>query len=194
MNEKIQDVLLDSNAYFRFALSIHPLLKELFGESPQYSLHVLAELDDEYNTSTRLRHKFEWVRNSEYRQDRQAKRYELRGMARSEALNAASFLVSYADSRQLNLSREDLKALAVGFVKQVPVVTDDRAMQEVAKAHSIECWNSVMLLKVMVTAGRIDMDKVTEMLEYLDYENDLPMSKNKLRKIFKEYFETECPI
>lgn len=151
MSEKIQDVLLDSNAYFRLAPSIRPLLNELFGKAPQYSLYVLAELDDEYNASTRLRHKFEWMGNSEHRQDRKAKRYELHGNARAEALNAFGFLVSYADSQRLNLSREDLKALAVGFVKGIPVVTDDGEMRRVAEAHSIECWNSVKLLKVMVT-------------------------------------------
>lgn len=194
MSEKIQDVLLDSNAYFRLAPSIRPLLNELFGNAPQYSLHVLAELDDEYSTSLRLHHKFEWVGHSEYRQDRKAKRFELHGKARTEALNAFGFLVSYADSQRLNLSREDLKALAVGFVKGIPVVTDDGEMRRVAEAHSIECWNSVKLLKVMVTAGRIDMEKVTEILEYLDYENDLPMSKDKLRRVFQEYFGEDCPI
>jgi hypothetical protein len=194
VSEKIQDVLLDSNAYFRLAPSIRPLLKEVFGQAPQYSLHVLDELDDEYNTSTRLRHKFEWVRSAEYREDRQCKRYELRGQARTDALNAFSFLVSYADQQRLNLSREDLKALAAGYVKGIPVVTDDRDMRAVAEAHSIECWNLIQLLKVMATGGRIDMEKVTEILEYLDYENDLPMSKDKLRREFKEYFGEHCPI
>lgn len=50
------------------------------------------------------------------------------------------------------------------------------------------------LLKVMVTAGRIDLEKVAEILEYLDYENDLPMPKDKLRKVFNDYFGEDCPI
>jgi hypothetical protein len=94
MNEPPQDVLLDSSAYFRLATSIRPLLQQLFGCSPQYSLHVLAELDDEYATSVRLRHKFEWVTQKEY-------------------------------------------------------------------------W---------------------------DYENDLPMPKDELRRVFKEYFGADCPV
>lgn len=194
MSEKTQDVLLDSNVYFRLAPSIRPLLKEVFGKAPPYSLHVLAELDDEYNTSTRLRHKFEWVRNTEHRQDREGKRYELRGQARTEALNAFSFLVSYADSHRLSLSREDLKALAVGYVKGIPVVTDDGDMRMVAEAHSIECWSLLKLLKVMVTAARIDMEKVAEILEYLDYENDLPMPKERLRREFRNCFGDDCPL
>jgi hypothetical protein len=194
MNEPPEALLLDSNAYFRLAQSVHPLLQPSFGAAPAYSLYVLAELDDEYRTSTRLRHKFEWVAGTEYRADRQLKRYELHGEARSQALAAFSFLVAYADEQNLNLSREDLKTLAVGFVKGIPVVTDDISMAKVAAAHSIECWNTIKLLRVMLTAGRIDRDKLVEILEYWDYEKDLPMPKAKLRKVFVEYFGTDCPI
>jgi hypothetical protein len=194
MSDPCQDVLLDSNAYFRLGNSIRPLLHQSFGTSPKYSLHVLAELDDEYATNIRLRHKFEWVGQVEYRNDRKAKRYELRGNDLTEANNAFTFLLAYADEQKINLSREDLKALAVGFVKGIPVVTDDRGMTQVAEANSIECWNTVKLLRLMVTAGRIDMDKVAEILEYWDYEKDLPMPPNKLRQLFKEYFGEDCPI
>jgi hypothetical protein len=47
MSTPPQVMLLDSNAYFRMARSIHPLLQETFGTSPRYSLLVLADLDDE---------------------------------------------------------------------------------------------------------------------------------------------------
>lgn len=194
MSVKTQDVLLDSNVYFRLAQSIRPLLEEVFGKTPPYSLFVLAELDDEYNKNLRLRSKFEWVAGTEYRQDRQGKRYQLRGEARAEALNAFSFLVEYADSKRLSVSRVDLKALVVGYVKGIPVVTDDGDMRTVAEAHSIECWSLLKLLKVMITAGRIDMEKVTEILELLDYENDLPMPKEKLRREFRDLFGEDCPL
>jgi hypothetical protein len=120
MSNEAQDVLLDSSAYFRLGISIRPLLQGSFGTSPKYSLHVLAELDDEYATSIRLRHKFEWVSHTEYREDRRTKRYELRGNDRTVATDAFSFLLAYADEQRINLSREDLKALAVGFVKASP--------------------------------------------------------------------------
>jgi len=195
MNPRIQPILLDSNAYFRLALSIHPLLQVCFGEDTQFSLFVLPELDDEYRTSVRLRHKFMWVAEQQYVQDRRAKRYELKGEKQTQALTAFSFLDRYATDHGINLSREDLKALAAGFVMDMPVATDDRGMQTVAEAHQIECWNMVKLLKVMVSAGRIDMDKVTEVLEYLEEDNDLPMPKDRLRRVFKEYFPTgTCPL
>jgi hypothetical protein len=194
MSDSSQDVLLDSNAYFRLGNSIRPLLQQAFGSSPQYSLFVLAELDDEYATSPRLRSKFNWVSESEYRTDRKARRYDLRGDDRAKALTAFSFLMAYADEHQINLSREDLKALAAGFIKGIPVVTDDGGMTRVAEANGIECWSTIKLLRVMVISGRIKMEIVNQILEYWDYEKDLPMPAVKLRQLFKEYFNTDCPI
>ena len=194
MSAPSQDVLLDSNAYFRLGNSIRPLLQQSFGSAPQYTLYVLAELDDEYATSARLKSKFNWVSESEYRTDRRARRYELRGNDRASALTAFSFLMAYGDEHQINLSREDLKALAVGFVKDIPVVTDDGGMTRVAEANGIECWSTIKLLRVMVISGRIEMDTVNEILEYWTYEKDLPMPAGKLRQLFKEYFNADCPV
>jgi hypothetical protein len=194
MSGASQDLLLDSSTYFRLGNSIHPLLQPSFGVAPQYSLHVLAELDDEYATSIRLRHKFEWVSHAEYRNDRKARRYELRGPDRAAALNAFSFLLAYADEHGINLSREDLKALAVGFVKGIPVVSDDGGMAQVAAANGIECWHTLKLLRIMETAGRIDWEQVTQIVVYWEYEKDLPMALPKLRKLFKDYFGSDCPI
>ncbi|MBE7503488.1 MAG: hypothetical protein HS113_25010 [Verrucomicrobiales bacterium] len=194
MSAPSQDVLLDSNAYFRLGNSIRPLLQRSFGPPPPYSLHVLAELDDEYASNFRVRHKFEWVSHAEYRNDRKAKRFELRGEDRTRALNAFSFLLAYADEHEINLSREDLRALAVGFVKDIPVITDDSGMIRVADANGIECWSTIKLLRVLETAGRIDMEKVTEILEYWDYENDLPMPRGRLRQVFRKHFGADCPI
>jgi hypothetical protein len=84
--------------------------------------------------------------------------------------------------------------LAAGFVKGIPVVTDDGGMARVAKANGIACWSTIKLLRLMVTAGCIDMDKVREILEYWEYEKDLPMPPGKLRQLFKEYFGADCPI
>lgn len=194
MSAPPQVILLDSNAYFRLARSIHPLLQGTFGENPEYSLFVLADLDDEYFTSSRLKTKFEWVNNPEYKRDRLAKRYTCKGKWRLNADNAFSYLAAYAADHKLNVSREDLKALAVGFARECPVVSDDSGMRCVANANGIECWGTIRLLKVMVTAKRIDMNMAKQVLQYLDHENDLPMPKIELRKQFKEYFGTDCPV
>lgn len=189
-----QAVLLDSNAYFRLGNSIRPLLKPLFGSSPQYSLYVLAELDNEYARSRRLRNKFEWVNEAEYRNDRKAKLFVLVGNDAGNAENAFSILEAFAMEQNINVSKEDLKALAVGFVKGLPVVTDDDGMTKVASAHDIECWSTIKLLRTMFTGGRITSETVAQILQYWQYENDLPAPLHRVRILYKDYFGGDCPI
>lgn len=187
-------ILLDSCAYFRLARSIHPLLAGSFGPAPPYSLFVLTALDDEYFTSSRLRHKFEWVNAKEYRNDRQAKKYSCKGRWAAEADKAFSFLAGYVKAQGLMLASEDLKALTVGFVRKIAVVSDDRAVRQIADAHNIECFGTLDLLKLMVDSGRITGGRIREVLEYLDHENDLPMGKTALRERYKDLFGAECPV
>ncbi len=194
MSNPSQDVLLDSNAYFRLGISIRPLLQPAFGSSPQYIFMSWRNWMTNMPPIPGCRSKFNWVSESEYRTDRKARRYELRGNDRTSALTAFSFLMAYGDEHKINLSREDLKALAVGFVKGIPVVTDDGGMARVAEANGIECWSTIKLLRVMVISGRIEMDTVNEIVEYWNYEKDLPMAHGKLRQLFKEYFNADCPI
>lgn len=194
MSNLPQVILLDSNAYFRLALSIHPLLGKTFGENPEFTLYVLADLDDEYFASSRLQTKFEWVNKTEYRNDRKEKRYTYRGAKRKQVENAFSFLAAYAKEHAISVSKVDLKALAVGFARKFPVVSDDAELCEIGRRHDIECWGMLKLLKVMLSYGRINSDNIKALLEYLDYENDLPMSKMELRKSFRHYFGTDCPI
>ncbi len=187
-------ILLDSNAYFRLAKSIHPLLAEPFGVSPPYSLYVLIVLDQEYFSSPRLKTKFEWVNRPEYRADRDAKRYTPRGKIMNEVEMAFSYLERYTRENVLDLAPEDLRALAVGLARKIPVVTDDKGMGQVAGAFGIEVWSVIKLLRLMTTENRIDLACVNEVLTYLEYENDLPMAKAALRKMYREYFGIDCPL
>lgn len=187
-------VLLDSCAYFRLARSIHPLLAPTFGPPPSYSLFVLAALDDEYLTSSRLRHKFEWVNAAEYKADRDGKKYTCRGKNAKDADTAFSYLAAYAKANNLLLAPEDLKALAVGFTRKVRVVSDDRAVRQVAEVHAIECWLTLDLLKLMVDCSRIDLAKVSEIIEYWNHENDLPRGILELRTQYQRLFGCKCPV
>jgi len=194
MSDPPRVILLDSNAYFRLARTIHPLLAGTFGVNPVNSLYVLSDLDDEYSTNPRLRTKFEWVREARYQRDRSAKRYAYGGKLRKQVENAFSFLVAYAREQAINLSREDLKALAVGLARGIPVVGDDAGMGKVAEVHGIEYWGVLRLLHLMVSSDRIDMNMVKQLLQYLDQENDPPMPRSKLRAEFNKCFGTACPI
>lgn len=194
MSQPPRVILLDSCSYFRLARSIRPLLAVTFGPPPPISLFVLEALDDEYLSNSRLRNKFEWINEDEFRSDRHKKRYSCKGKWASEADMAFSYLAAYARDNGLMLAPEDLKALAAGFVRQVLVVSDDRDLCRVAHAHGIEFWGTLKLLKVMDECGRITRVQVHEVLGYLDQENDLPMGKAALRERYNELFGERCPI
>jgi hypothetical protein len=53
-------ILLDSNAYLRLAISIHPLLGQKFGKDDEGTnvLRVIKKLDEEYLRNPRLQSKF----------------------------------------------------------------------------------------------------------------------------------------
>jgi hypothetical protein len=177
------DRIYCSTAAF-FGWKFHPsLLQQCFGSSPRP--HVLAE----WMTNTPAasgRHKFEWVGHTEYRTDR-AKRYVSWRIA--PRLMPSVFCWRTQTSAISSPRRPES-----GFVKNIPVVSDDGGMARVAEANEIECWSTVKLLRLMQTGGRIDLETVTQIIEYWDYENDLPMPRNALRKVFKEYFGCDCPI
>ncbi len=187
-------ILLDSNAYFRLAQSIRPLLKPRYGPPPSYSLLVLKELDQEYLRSARLRSRFNWFSGREYVSDREKNRYTVSGAGARLVDIAFSYLARQADSEGLNLAREDIQALAVGHARGFPVVTDDRGMQRLAGIFGIECWSTLALLKHMVDHGRIDFNIVRQVVEYWHAEQDLPWPLNELRRRYKEFFSEDCPI
>jgi len=62
---KQHKILLDSNAYFRLAKSVHPLLFQEFGPD-RACLYVLPELEQEYQRQPRLKAKFPWVEEEEF--------------------------------------------------------------------------------------------------------------------------------
>ncbi len=113
-------ILLDSNAYFRLARAVHPLLAKPFGPPPPYALRVIDDLDKEYKRSLRLKSKFEWVRQKQYVEDRSKRCYQPKGKIKKHADNAFSFLASHVRENNMTLSREDIKAIAVGFVRNIP--------------------------------------------------------------------------
>lgn len=195
MSDPPRIILLDSNAYFRLAISIHPLLNVEFGKPPPYRLYVLVDLDVEYARSPRLRNKFEWVRQRAYREDRAARQYRASGKIAKQVDMAISFLAQFAHTRGVVVSPVDLKALAVGHVRGYPVVSDDGGMAKLADEVGIECWPLLKLLKLMVDEKRIVQDDVLQILEYLKHEQDLPTSnRDRIRRDYREHFGEECPF
>ena len=185
-------ILLDSNAYFRLARSIHPLLSQQFGDPPPYTLKVLADLDREFLRSNRLQSKFRWVANSEFSSDRKGSQYSVLGKIASKVGIAMSYLAQEAARSCTDLSFVDLRVLAVGHARKFPVITDDRGMQKIATDFGIECWPTLKLLKLMLVCERINMGKIREVVEYWHAENDLPNSFLEFRQFYKELFNEDC--
>lgn len=191
---KACSVLLDSNAYFRLAESIQPLLRDSFGRDPEYSLHVLVDLDEEHAKSSRLKNKFGWVQFPEHRDDRKLRCFKPRGDDAVKIAQTYKYLAHQADDERIDVSKVDLRALAAGFVRQMPVVTDDMGMIRLAELFGIECWSVVKLLRVMRMTDRISSEMVVQVMEYWSYQNDLPMELGRLRVVYREYFGEDCPI
>ena len=181
-------IVLDSNAYFRLARSIHPLLSQPFGDPPPYALKVLHDLDKEFAKSIRLVSKFHWVSDPEYCKDRISAQYLASGKTASQVEMALSYLIYQAKEERIDLSHIDLKVLAVGRARHFPVITDDKGMQKLAEILNIECWSTLKLLKLMVDCKRIDIGKVQEVVEYWEADNDLPLSKQEFELQYRKLF------
>lgn len=185
--------ILDSNAYFRLAYSLHPLLGKPFGKSKdeRYVLRVIAQLDKEYNRSARLQHKFHWVKDKKFSVNRQAEQLNITRKQNGEVEQARSYILSMEKDLGCDISLVDATALAIGFVKQQPVVTDDKGMCKVAAELGMEVWGLLQLLKLMLDEAHIDLNRAREIAQFLDYENDLPCGRTEFIRQFKQFFNSD---
>ena len=187
-------ILLDSNAYFRLARSIRPLLSQSFGDPPPYVMKVIGDLDREFKRNHRLSSKFHWVSEKKYSVDRENSQYLARGKTATQVDNALSYLSYQAKVESIDISYVDLKVLAVGYARNFPVITDDKGMQKLAETFCIKCCSTLKLLKLMLDCERIDTGKIHETVEYWNAENDLPNSLHDFKQIYKEIFNEASPI
>lgn len=181
-------ILLDSNAYFRLAQSIRPLLNACFGEK-NYCLYVLKELQDEYAKSSRLKLKFPWVNEPEYAENR-VNRLAVKREEKAEIQRAYDFILNFVRHVHPGVSKVDVLCLAHAEQLGIPVVTDDEEMREAAANYGIKTLKTLELLKLMLDSGHIDLAKIREVASYLVYQNDTPKD---FRKDFKKIFGEEAP-
>ena len=165
-------ILLDSNSYFRLAKSIHPLLFQEFGDE-SYCLYVLKELQDEYDRQPRLQTKFPWVDNPEYRANR-SKSLTLSRRQKKELPTVFDFMWDHVLTELPGPSRVDVRILSHGYVLGIPVVTDDIDMRALAGVFKVQVLKTLELLKLMLEAGHITMEKVRQIAAYWSYDDDRP--------------------
>ena len=178
-------LLLDTNAYLRLARSIHPLLLVEFGDD-QTCLYLIEEFEREFTRSRRLRSKFPWVDEPEYRDNRQV-RLQI-GRKQNRAIRTAiDFIGDQADADALGVSAVDVSVLAHASILEIGVVTDDTDMRALGATFGIEIMSTLSLLKRMFDAGQIDFAKVRQIASYWRHERDLPAKFSRdYRRLFGE--------
>lgn len=165
-------ILLDTNTYIRLAKSINPLLDVAFGED-NYCLYVLKELDVEFTRSKRLQTLFSWVDEEEYRANRK-KRLTLSKKDKRNIELTLDFLRQHKIDNKLSVSEIDILCLAYGNVLDIPVVTDDADMLEVANTFGINTMKTLELLHLKVECGYIEIEEVRKIVAYWEYISDKP--------------------
>lgn len=176
-------ILIDSNAYFRLAQSIHPLLCQEFG-SKRYCLYIIDGFEKEYFRNSRLQTSFSWVQQEEYIENRKKKIERNRTQVSQIKFNK-EYLWATARELELTTSPIDVEALAVAMELGVPVVTDDTDMLVLAKEYDIKTLKTLELLKLMLEESHISEAIIDAITAYWDYSKDYP--KNFLvdfRRIF----------
>lgn len=178
-------ILVDSNAYFRLAQSIRPLLNVEFGKK-RYCLYVIKELQSEYNRNQRLINAFSWVNDPEYVENR-SHLLKITAKEKREIQRAYDFILDYARNVHPSVSKVDVRCLAHAEQLHIPVVTDDEEMRTVAREYSITAYKTLELLKIMLDCCYIDIDKIREIASYWSYLNDKPKDFMKdYKKLFSE--------
>ena len=74
----------------------------------------------------------------------------------------------------LGASEIDVRALSIGYVLNIQIITDDRDMIELANSLSIKVMRILPLLSIMIDSNHIGLDKIKELVTYLDYTDDIP--------------------
>ncbi|MBW1892827.1 MAG: DNA-binding protein [Deltaproteobacteria bacterium] len=178
-------ILLDTNAYLRLAYNIHPLLFVSFG-GKKYTLYVIDGFQKEFERNRRLKNKFYWVNDPEYRENR-LKKIKLSRNDTKMIDTSYSYIWQHNIAMSFGASRPDVRALAFGYVLNIPVVTDDRGMIELAESIGIEVWRILKLMKIMNDNDHVDIKNLSALVEYLDYIDDLPYPS--FIKDFKKQFK-----
>jgi predicted nucleic acid-binding protein len=187
-------IIVDSNSYFRLAQNIHPLLCQPFGKE-EITLYIHADLNDEFRRSPRLKNKFHWVVEKVYAENR-SRSISLTLEQKAEIEATYDFMWEHVQDAFLRRygkgpSPIDTRIVATAHVLGIAVLTDDRDMIELAKEFDVKAISSLGVMKLMLEAGRIDTEKVDQVVEQWMYENDTP--HRDWKKEFKKLFGREAP-
>lgn len=164
-------VLIDTNAYIRLAKTFRPLLFTPFGDN-EYCLYVLPELNHELG-SRNLQSKFPWVTEEEFEKNREHFPSISRKQKKS-IQQTFDYLWDHVQTELPGPSKVDALYLAYALELDVPVVTDDQDMIELAKEFEAKVMPTLELLSIMLDCGHADMKIINGLCDYWRYISDLP--------------------
>lgn len=183
-------ILVDTNAYIRLAQSIKPLLHVPFG-ADDYCLYVIPELNDEL-TNQRLANKFQWVCEDEYVESRSFFP-SLSKKQKKSIENTYDHVWAFVLSDLPGPSRVDARYIAYALDLDIPVVTDDRDMVELAKTFGAQPMGALQLLKLMLDASHINMVMIDSIIRYWRYIDDSPSGQRRMTIDYRRLFRKEPP-
>lgn len=164
-------ILVDTNAYLRLAKTIRPLLFVPFGNN-DYCLYILPELNQEL-ANHKLQSKFSWITEEEYEDNRK----HFPSISRKQKNSIAQTFEYLWDHVQTELpgpSRVDAFYIAYALELDIPVVTDDQDMTELAQTFEAKVMPTLELLKIMLDSGHTNMETINGLCSYWQHITDLP--------------------
>jgi predicted nucleic acid-binding protein len=178
-------LLIDTNAYFRMAKVLHPLLGVDFGPPENYCLYALPDVEKEFENSIELQNKFKWFVQKEYKENRKiqvniSKKQQTEILENWKHLNHASKMFDCKD-----VSITDLRYLAYGLTLNYTVITEDKDMKQLAKEFGIKILTTLDFLQILDSKKFYPEQKYLELKKYLKEIDEYPHSYNKFFKKFK---------
>lgn len=176
-------ILVDTNVYLRLAKTVRPLLFVIFGES-EYCLYILPELNEELK-SNKLQSKFGWISEEEFLENRD--HFPAVSKKQRKAIEQTfEYLWDYVQTDLPGPSKVDALYIAYAIELDIPVVTDDQDMQELAKAFEAKFMTTLEVMKLMLDCGHVDMTTIDGICNYWRYIGDSPANfEVDYQRIFK---------
>jgi predicted nuclease of predicted toxin-antitoxin system len=175
-------ILVDTNAYLRLAQTIRPLLFVPFGDN-EYCLYIIPELNKEL-LNRRFETKFPWIDEDEYRGNR--KHFPTLSKKQKTSIQETfSYIWDYVVTILPGPSKVDVLYIAYALELNVPVVTDDKDMTQLAQEFEANVMPTLQLLKIMLDCGHTNMKTIDGLIEYWRYISDRPAN---MESDYKKYF------
>ena len=178
-------ILIDTNTYLRLAQTIRPLLDIAFGDQ-EYCLYILPDLNDELDNH-RLATKFPWIDEREYKDNRNNAPTISRKQKKA-ITETFEYVWDYVQTDLPGPSRVDARYIAYAIEINIPVVTDDQDMTELANNFDANVISTLELLKIMLDCGHTDMKTIQGLVDYWHYTRDRPANlEADFARLFSNY-------